>query len=78
MAAAVVANAVDDANDCPVVGAWMKLEGLVSRAATTGKMAVCATKELDRATVGDNYELLIPVLVNYGALQLRCDRFNVN
>lgn len=62
----VVNNVVEDANACPVLGAWMKIEALVSRAATHGKLAMCNTAQLDRTTVADNHELLIPILATYG------------
>ena len=51
--------------DCPVVKEWLKLEAVVARGAK-GRVGLCQTEGCDRDTVADNYELLLPILENYG------------
>ena len=46
---------------------WIKLEAVVSRA-TEGKIALMHGKNIDRTTVANNYELLLPLVANYGTL----------
>ena len=53
--------------ECPVMKEWIKLEALVSRAAD-GKIALMHAKNIDRTTVANNYELLLPLVANYGTL----------
>ena len=61
----VVAGDDTSKGECPVMKEWVKLEALVSRAAG-GKIALMHSKAVDRTTVADNYELLLPVVANYG------------
>ena len=53
--------------ECPIITEWLKLEDVVSRA-TKGKLALCRTDSINRSTVADNHELLIPLLKNLGTL----------
>ena len=53
--------------ECPVMKEWIKLEAVVSRA-TEGKIALMHGKNIDRTTVANNYELLLPLVANYGTL----------
>lgn len=53
------------ANDCPVIQAWLQLEGVVERA-SKGHIALCRTDGINRQTVADNHELLKPLLQHFG------------
>lgn len=56
-----------DANsECPVLQKWMQLPGVVERAAK-GSICLCRHEQLDRATVADNHQVLIPLIMEYGA-----------
>ena len=57
---------VDQHVDCPVLLSWLKLDGLVARAAT-GKIADVSVLPLTRETVADNAEVLEPVLREFGS-----------
>jgi len=64
----VVAGAGEgQAEPCPVMSEWLKLEALVTRA-SQGKIALYHSKEVSRTTLEDNHELLIPLISNYGIL----------
>lgn len=66
VAMVVVAGAPSSEEDaCPVMQEWLKLEALVKRAAAEGKIA-SLSGAIDRTSVTDNYELLIPLVSNYG------------
>lgn len=58
--------------------AWLKLDAVVARAAT-GKIALCRYAELGRSTVDDNYELLGPLISEYGSLiaNMYCSQLHV-
>lgn len=53
--------------DCPVIAAWMKLDGLASRAAG-GKIADISSLPLTRESVADNAEILEPLVREFGFL----------
>ena len=53
--------------ECPVMKAWLELEEVVGRAATAGKIALCRHNDLGRSSVDDNYEILAPLLTEYGS-----------
>lgn len=53
-------------NQCPIIAAWSKLDGLVARA-VNGRIADVG-KELDRQAVSDNAEVLAPLLKEFGTL----------
>lgn len=64
----VVAGAGEgQAEPCPVMSEWLKLEALVTRA-SQGKIALYHSKNVHRTTLEDNHELLIPLISNYGIL----------
>ena len=79
LAAAMVVIAGDEEQgpvDCPVVKEWLQLEAVVARGAK-GKVSICQTDHCDRNTVADNYELLLPILTNFGnypALTIFCSK----
>lgn len=56
----------EDDRQCPIISAWMKLDDLVSRAAS-GKIAIVGTS-MDRQTVSENAEILEPLLLHLGIL----------
>lgn len=66
----VVVSGDSDAN-CPVMQEWLKIDELVARA-TGGKIALCYATCIDRSTVADNHELLIPLVTHFGALFKKC------
>lgn len=51
---------------CPITFAWMKLDHVVARAAH-GKIAEVG-KSLDRQSVSDNADILVPLLEHFGIL----------
>ena len=53
--------------ECPIIVEWLKLDALVARAAN-GKIALIRTEDIDRDTVCDNYELLVPLVKELGGL----------
>lgn len=53
--------------ECPVLKEWLEIEEVVARAATTGKVALCRYVDLGRSTVDDNYEILAPLLKEFGS-----------
>lgn len=53
-------------DECPIIQRWLQLEDVVARAAK-GKIALCRSADMDRSTVCDNYELLIPLVQEYGS-----------
>ena len=59
--------AADGNIDCPVMQQWVKLEALVARAGQ-GKIALMNKTALDRESVADNHELLIPLVSEFGTL----------
>ena len=62
----VVVSGEGDA-ECPIIKEWLKIDELVYRA-TTGKIALCIGPSIDRSTVAENHELLIPLVTQFGAL----------
>ena len=50
---------------CPVIQEWLKLDAVVDRAAK-GHLALAKSKTLTRDTVADNYEILGPLVAEYG------------
>ena len=54
-----------EGDKCPVVEEWMEMEELVSRA-SKGTIALVRKNTIDRDTVSDNYEMLAPILTNFG------------
>ena len=64
----VVAGAGEgQAELCPVMSEWLKIEALVTRA-SQGKIALYQSNVLTRTTLENNHELLIPVISTYGIL----------
>lgn len=66
---------------CPVIQEWLKLDAVVDRAAK-GHLALAKSKTLTRDTVADNYEILGPLVAEYGApvaipdiLKVNCVRY---
>lgn len=53
--------------ECPVMKAWLDLPAVVDRA-TKGKICLVREAEITRTTVADNYELLMPLISEFGLL----------
>ena len=49
---------------------WLTLQAVVDRAAWAGKITELRGENIDRGTVADNYEVLLPLIKEYGVLSL--------
>lgn len=57
-------------DECPVMKQWLTLQAVVDRAARAGKITELRGENIDRGTVADNYEVLLPLIKEYGVLSL--------
>ena len=59
-------------DECPVMMQWLTLQAVVDRASRSGKITELRGEHIDRGSVIDNYEVLLPLIAAYGILSSHC------